>query len=92
MTTANPLWGAPRIHGELGKLGITVSKRTVARAPASTSMDFLTVPTLTGRVLFVLVMLSHQCRRIIHLNITEHLCLLKSAILLTPLKLRLTTG
>src|SRR6266550_2013702 len=25
MAAANPLWGAPRIHGELGKLGITVS-------------------------------------------------------------------
>jgi hypothetical protein len=24
MTAANPLWGAPRIHGELLKLGITV--------------------------------------------------------------------
>ena len=31
MTTANPLWGAPRIHGELAKLGITVSERTVSR-------------------------------------------------------------
>ena len=31
MGTANPLWGAPRIHGELGKLGIDVSERTVSR-------------------------------------------------------------
>ena len=23
MLTANPLWGAPRIHGELRKLGVT---------------------------------------------------------------------
>ena len=36
------------------------------------SMDFFTVPTLTGRVLFVLVLLTHQRRRIIHVNITEH--------------------
>jgi putative transposase len=35
------------------------------------SMDFFIVPTLTGRVLFVLVLLSHQRRRIIHVNITE---------------------
>jgi len=28
---ANPLWGAPRIHGELLKLGLDVSQRTVAR-------------------------------------------------------------
>ena len=31
MAGANPLWGAPRIHGELGKLGIQVSERTVSR-------------------------------------------------------------
>jgi transposase InsO family protein len=36
------------------------------------SMDFFTVPTLTGRVLFVLVLVSHHRRRIIHVNITEH--------------------
>ena len=31
MAAANPLWGAPRIHGELLKLGITVAERTVSR-------------------------------------------------------------
>src|SRR5216683_1371721 len=31
MATENCLWGAPRIHGELLKLGITVSERTVSR-------------------------------------------------------------
>src|SRR5713226_7955331 len=31
MATENYLWGAPRIHGELMKLGITVSERTVSR-------------------------------------------------------------
>src|SRR2546426_2054198 len=92
MAEANPLWGAPRIHGELGKLGIAVSERTVSRLlrrrrrpPSQTwrtfltnhvtslvSMDFFTVPTLTGRVLFVLVLLTHHRRRIVHLTITEH--------------------
>ena len=92
MAAANPLWGAPRIHGELCKLGVAVSERTVSRLlrrprrPSSqtwrtfltnhvatlVSMDFFTVPTLTGRVLFVLVVLAHQRRRIIHVNITEH--------------------
>src|SRR5713101_8409698 len=92
MTAANPLWGAPRIHGELAKLGITVSERTVSRMlrrprrpPSQTwrtfltnhvgtlvSMDFFTVSTLTGRVLFVLVLLAHRRRRLIHLNVTEH--------------------
>jgi putative transposase len=31
MADANPQWGAPRIHGELLKLGIEVSQTTVAR-------------------------------------------------------------
>ncbi len=31
IAAANPLWGAPRIHGELGKLGVDVSERTVSR-------------------------------------------------------------
>jgi putative transposase len=31
MCFANPLWGAPRIHGELLKLGIKVSQATVAK-------------------------------------------------------------
>jgi putative transposase len=31
MSQANPLWGAPRIHGELLKLGIVVPQSTVAR-------------------------------------------------------------
>ncbi len=86
MRAANPLWGAPRIHGELGKLGIEVSERTVSRLlrrrrrpPSQTwrtfltnhvaalvSMDFFTFPTLTGRVLFVFVLLAHQRRRIVH--------------------------
>ncbi len=31
MVQANPFWGAPRIHGELLKLGFVISQRTVAR-------------------------------------------------------------
>ena len=31
MANANPTWGSPRIHGELLKLGIKISERTVAR-------------------------------------------------------------
>jgi putative transposase len=48
MSSANPLWGAPRIHGELLKLGIEVSQATVAKymlrrlgAPSSTWRNFL---------------------------------------------------
>ncbi len=31
MSATNPLWGAPRIHGELLKLGIDVGQTTVAK-------------------------------------------------------------
>jgi len=37
MAGANPLWGAPRIHGELRKLGIEISERTVSRLLAQLS-------------------------------------------------------
>lgn len=92
MAAANPLWGAPRIHGELQTLGVDVSERTVSRllAPhtrpplqtwktfltnhftSAAAVGFFTVPTLTGRILFVLVVLSHCRRCIVHFNITEH--------------------
>jgi len=57
MGLANPLWGAPRIHGELLKLGIAVSEATVAkymarhrRPPSPTWRAFLAnhVPDLVS--------------------------------------------
>ncbi len=36
------------------------------------SIDFFIVPTVGFKVLFVLVVLSHHRRRIIHFNVTEH--------------------
>ena len=48
MMAANPLWGAPRVHGELLKLGFEISERTVSRLmpkkdrnPTQTWMTFL---------------------------------------------------
>src|SRR3974390_630663 len=35
MSVANPLWGAPRIHGELLKLGIDIGQTSVAKSGAS---------------------------------------------------------
>jgi len=90
MATANPLWGAPRIHGELLKLGLDVAERTVSRLmpkrrprPSQTwrtfldnhvrdlvSLDFFTVPTAGLRVLFVLLVLAHDRRRVVHFNVT----------------------
>ena len=94
LSTANPLWGAPRIHGELQKLGVSASQSTVAkymhmrrppRPPSQTwrtfltnhasqimAVDFFVVPTVTFRVLFVLVILAHERRRIVHVAVTEH--------------------
>jgi putative transposase len=34
--------------------------------------DFFTVPTATCRVLFVFIMVAHERRRIVHVNVTEH--------------------
>jgi len=49
MSIANPLWGAPRIHGELLKLGIRISQAAVSkyivkpdRPPSQTWRTFLT--------------------------------------------------
>jgi putative transposase len=36
------------------------------------SIDFFTVPTARLRVLFVLVVLAHHRRRVLHCNVTEH--------------------
>ncbi len=92
MSEANPLGGAPRIHGELLKLGFTVSQPTVtkyirrpSRPPSQswrtfltnhlqqiTAADFFVVPTVTRRLLFVLVMLAHHRRRNVHIAVTAH--------------------
>jgi putative transposase len=92
MSEQNPLWGAPRIHGELVKLGINVSQATVAkymarrrRPPSQTwrtfltnhvhqivAADFFVVPTATCRLLFVVVILAHDRRRVVHTAVTAH--------------------
>jgi transposase InsO family protein len=88
----NPLWAAPRFHGELLKLGVQVSQTTVAKylrrrvtPPSQTwrsflanhvkqivAADFFVVPTATCRLLFVLVLLAHDRRRIVHVAVTDH--------------------
>jgi transposase InsO family protein len=91
MSTANPLWGAPRIHGELQKLGIEISQAAVSKylgrrskPPSQTwrtflnnhlqtlvSVDFFVVPTVLFKVLFVFVLLAHERRRVLHINVTD---------------------
>src|SRR5882724_7606515 len=39
---------------------------------AMVALDFFVVPTVTHKLLFVLVMLAHERRRVVHFNITEH--------------------
>ena len=87
-------WGAPRIHGELLKLGFVVSERTISRwmpkrpAPPGSAerwktflrnhrdgiaaTDFFVVPTATFRVLYVLFVIHHGRRRILHVAVTEN--------------------
>jgi transposase InsO family protein len=92
MSLANRLWGAPRIHGELLKLGFQVAQSTVAKYMAKSgrgrsqtwktflhnhaagigAMDFLIVPTIGFKLLFVLVILGHQRRRLISLTVTAN--------------------
>ena len=92
MSLANPLWGAPRIHGELLKLGIDVGQTLVAkymakrRKPPSqgwrtflrnhadgvAAMDLFVVPTLTFRLLYGLLIIRHDRRRIVWLGVTAH--------------------
>jgi transposase InsO family protein len=92
MSMANRLWGAPRIHGELLKLGIEVAQSTVAKymarsgrgrsqtwktflhnhAAGIAAMDFLIVPTIGFKLLFALVILRHQRRRLISLTVTTN--------------------
>ena len=91
MAEANPLWGAPRIHGELRKLGLEIAQATVSkylvhrRTPPSqtwrtflanhigtlVSVDFFVVPMVFFKVLFVFVVLAHDRRRVVHVNVTD---------------------
>jgi transposase InsO family protein len=41
-------------------------------AKETIALDFFTVPTATFKVLFVLIVLRHDRRRILHCNVTEH--------------------
>jgi putative transposase len=92
MSMANPIWGAPRIHGELLMLGIEVSQATVGRympwrpkVPSPTwrsflqnhmrntaAVDMFVVTTATFRLLYALIVLGHDRRRIIHFEVTQN--------------------
>ena len=91
MSRDNPLWGTERIRGELLKLGIVASNRSIRRyrwrapgrppsqawrtflrnhAGAVWAADLFAVQTLTFKTLYVLVLVSHARRELVHLNVT----------------------
>ena len=92
MNSANPLWGAPRIHGELLKLGIKVSQATVAKymvrrvgRPSPTwrsflrnqgagiaAIDMFVVVSASFQLLYVMIILAHDRRKIVRFDVTRH--------------------
>jgi transposase InsO family protein len=92
MSVANPLWGAPRIHGELLKLGIEISQATVAKymvrrrgTPSPTwrsflrnqaagiaAIDMFVVVSASFRLLYVMIILTHDRRKIVRFDVTRH--------------------
>jgi len=92
ISLANPLWGAPRIHGELLKLGIEVAQSTLSKymlkgalasgqtwwtfirnhADGIASIDLFVGPTITFKLLFGLVVLRHDRRKIVSFAVATH--------------------
>jgi putative transposase len=92
MSGANPLWGAPRIHGELLKLGIELSQATVAKymvrrrgTPSPTwrsflrnqaagvaAIDMFVVASASFRLLYVIIILTHDRRKIARFDVIRN--------------------
>jgi hypothetical protein len=92
MSVENPLWGAPRIHGELLKLGFQVAQSTVAKymakrrgppsqgwrtflrnhAPDIAAIDLFVVPTIGFRLLYGIVIMRLDRRRLQWTNVTAN--------------------
>jgi putative transposase len=92
MNAANPLWGAPRIHGELLKLGIEISQATVAKymvrrrgrpsptwrsflhnqAAGIAAIDMFVVASASFRLLYVMIILAHDRRKIVRFDVTRN--------------------
>jgi hypothetical protein len=86
----NPFWGAPRIHGELLKLGIEIAQSFVAKymvrrrgppsqgwktflrndAPDIAAIDLFVVRTIGFRLLYGLVIIHLERRRLVWTNVT----------------------
>jgi transposase InsO family protein len=92
MNKENPLWGAPRIHGELLKLGFQVAQSTVAKymvkrggpptqgwrtflhnhAPDIGAVDMFVVPTIGFKLLYAIVIMRLDRRRLVWTNVTTN--------------------
>jgi len=92
MSIENQLWGAPRIHGELLKLGFDVAQSSVAKymvkrygspsqgwrtflrnhAPDVAAIDLFVVPTIGFDLLYALVIVRLDRRRLVWINVTQH--------------------
>ena len=92
MNVENPLWGAPRIHGELLKLGFEVAQSTVAKymvkrrgppsqgwrtflrnhAPDVAAIDMFVVPTIGFKLLYGIVIMRLDRRRLVWTNVTTN--------------------
>jgi len=85
LADTNRLWRAPRIHGELQERSVSRILCTIKPPPSQTwrtflqnqigeiiAVDFFTVPTIRLRVLFVVLMMEPQRRRVVHFGVTEH--------------------
>ena len=88
----NPLWGAPRIHGELLKLGFAIAQSSVAKymlkrsGPPSpgwraflrnhaldvAAIDLFVAPTIVFDLLYVLVIVRLERRKLVWVNVTPH--------------------
>ena len=84
MCRENPGWGAPRIHGELLKLGIDIGQSSVGKymarcrkPPSQTWCTFLEnhAKQLVSIDFFTVPTIrfqAHDRRRILHFNVTAH--------------------
>ena len=85
MSIENPLWGAPRIHGELLKLGFEVAQSSVAKymvkrhGPPSqgwrtvlriAAMDLLVVPTISFDLLYAYIIVRLDRRELVWISVT----------------------
>jgi transposase InsO family protein len=87
MSIENPLWGAPRIHGELLKLGFEIAQSSVAKymvkragppshlrnhVPEIAAMDLFVVPTIGFDLLYAFIIIRLDRRDLVCINVTTN--------------------